>query len=107
VAGGASLSAGGGVGKIRRTKIVVETERLLVVRPRRARFEGWCEGCGSNVTLVGLDDAALMSGRSQREIVREVEAGTLHFSESESGVLLICLDTLLPKAHKPGKSNRT
>src|SRR5205085_131719 len=83
------------VGKIRRTRIVVETERLLVVRRGRARAGGWCEGCGASVTLVGLEEAAILSGRSQSEVARRVESGSLHFKESPRGVLLICLDSLL------------
>ena len=80
--------------KIRRTKIVVETERLLVVRSRRG-VEGRCEACGATARMVGLDEAAAVSGRSQRELVRRVDEGSLHFSESARGRLLICLNSLL------------
>ena len=80
--------------KIRRTKVVVETERLLYVRGRRGGAPTWCEGCGAAVMMVGLDEAALASGQSQREIVRRVESGALHFAEA-AGVLLVCLDSLL------------
>ena len=94
------------MGKIRRTKIVVETERLLVVRRGRARTQGWCEGCGAGVALVGLEEAAILSGRSQREIVRRVESGSLHFKESPRGVLLICLDSLLAGARPEGEGEQ-
>jgi hypothetical protein len=93
------------VGKIRRTRIVVETERLLVVRSRRARTEGWCEACGATVQMVGLEEAAIVSGRSQREIVRRIEAGSLHFNESARGVLHICLDSLLFEARAEGTTD--
>ena len=83
------------MGKIRRTKVVVETERLLYVRGRRGGDVAWCEGCGAAVRVVGLDEAALASGESQREIVRRVESGALHFKESAGGRLLLCLDSLL------------
>ena len=81
--------------KIRRTKVVVETERLLVVRARRGETASWCAACGAAVRMVGLDEAAIVSGRSQREIVRWVEAGSLHFTEAARGRLLVCLNSLL------------
>ena len=84
--------------KTRRTRIVVETERLLVVRTRRAGVASWCAACGGDVQMVGLDEAAQVSARSQREIVRRVEAGRLHFTESARGRLLICLNSLLADA---------
>ncbi|HYY95323.1 MAG TPA: hypothetical protein VE713_12460 [Pyrinomonadaceae bacterium] len=93
------------MGKIRRTSIVVETERLLVVRSRRARAQGWCEACGATVRMVGLEEAAIVSGRSQREIVRRVESGLLHFNESARGVLHICLDSLLAEARVEGMTD--
>lgn len=95
------------MGKIRRTRIVVETERLLVVRRGRGRApEGWCEGCGASATLVGLEEAAILCGASQREIVRRVDSGSLHFKESARGVLLICLDSLLASARAAGEGER-
>jgi len=84
-----------GGGMKRRTRIVVETERLLVVRRRRGQYEGSCGECGGSARLVGLDEAASVSGLSQREIVRQVEAGSLHFEESARGTLLVCLASLL------------
>ena len=82
------------MGKVRRTKIVVETQRLLVVRSGRGA-ECWCEGCGAAVRMLGLDEAAVVADRSQREIVRRIEAGSLHFRESAGGRLLICPNSLL------------
>ncbi|MFL6210418.1 MAG: hypothetical protein ACJ74W_16295 [Pyrinomonadaceae bacterium] len=93
--------------KIRRTKIVVETERLLVVRSRRGGGESWCAECGAAVRLIGLDEAAIVSGQSQREIVRCVEAGSLHFTESARGVLRLCLNSLLAEVRTREKGNRS
>ena len=88
--------------KVRRTKLVVETERLLVVRSRRS-VSAWCEGCGAATRMVGLDEATALGGLSQREIVRRVEAGAIHFTETEGGVLRVCLNSLLAQASAKGK----
>jgi hypothetical protein len=85
----------------RRTTIVIETERLLVVRSQGGTLqrssEQWCEHCGSLVTMIGLEMAAIVSATSEREIARRVEDGGLHFAESSQGVLLICLPSLWPE----------
>jgi hypothetical protein len=82
------------VGKIRRTEITVETERLLVVSRRGGAFEGWCEGCGRATRLLTAEEAARAAGLSLRALCRLVEAGQLHFTETEGGSLFICPDSL-------------
>jgi hypothetical protein len=81
----------------RRTRIVVETERLLIVRSGRGESMQWCEACGEVVRMVRLDEAALVTGSSQRDLVHRLDAGSLHFVELSRGVLLICLSSLLPE----------
>jgi hypothetical protein len=81
--------------KTRRTKITVETERLLVISRTRGAVESWCESCGAAARLVGLDEASALSGHDQRQLVHQVEDGSLHFIESPRGRLLICLNSLL------------
>lgn len=81
---------------MKRTRITVETERLLVVnRHRRARLEGWCAGCGKTVRLIRAEEAAALSGAGLREICRQVESDSLHYTETPDRVLLICFDSLL------------
>jgi len=93
------------MGKVRRTKIVVETQRLLVLRNGRGAV-CWCEGCGAAVRMLGLDEAAVVAECSQRELVRRVEAGALHLRESAGGRLLICLNSLLGRARAEGAGDR-
>ncbi|HEY0006107.1 MAG TPA: hypothetical protein VGB17_15110 [Pyrinomonadaceae bacterium] len=81
--------------KTRRTKITVETERLLVVSRGRGQVDGWCEICRAEVRLVGVEEAALVAGLGQRAIFRRIESGRLHFTETSRGALLICLESLL------------
>jgi hypothetical protein len=44
--------------------------------------------------MLAPEQIAAITGTSTRDIYRRVEAGELHFTETESGVLLICLDSL-------------
>jgi hypothetical protein len=83
--------------KSRRTRIVVETERLQIVRARPRRMEQWCEGCGAVVSMVPLDEAAVVAATSQRDMVHRIDAGSVHLVAVLHGVLFICLPSLLPE----------
>ena len=52
-----------------------------------------CSACGDEVRMVTIDQAAALTRISSREIYREVEAGMLHFIETE-GSVLICFNSL-------------
>ena len=78
----------------RRTQITIETERTLLIRQLRKRVDGWCAACGAMVELITAEQAAILTGLSQREICRQVEAGQLHFNETDDGRLFICLNSL-------------
>jgi hypothetical protein len=44
--------------------------------------------------MVTLNEAARITGISERAIFRGVEASMIHFIESESGALLVCVNSL-------------
>jgi hypothetical protein len=79
---------------MKRTKITVETDRLLVIR-RRQRFAlAWCAECAAEVRLATAEEAAVMVGLSLRDLCRRVEEGRLHFRETADGLLWICVNSL-------------
>ena len=81
--------------KIRRIRITVETERLMVISERGRTVEGWCGGCDDTVELIRPVEAAALCGISFRMISRQIEKGVLHYVETSDGVCLICLNSLL------------
>ena len=83
--------------KSRRTKVTIEREHLLVIR-RQRQAEGWCQTCCAEVRMIGVEEAAALTGISQRAIFRRIEGNHLHFSETPRGALLICLNSLLEEA---------
>jgi hypothetical protein len=89
-----SSLAAGKVSRVRRIKITVESERVLVVVHKKG-VEGWCPGCGASVRMVGLEEAVAIAAVSRRVIFRRMERRELHFSETTPAELLICLDSLL------------
>ena len=77
-----------------KTEITVETHRIHTIN-RSSRYRpAWCEECGKPVPMVTADEAAILARTSSRAIYQLIEARELHFVETSSGVVLICLDSL-------------
>lgn len=45
--------------------------------------------------MLTMDESARAVGVSERAICRRIEAGSLHFTETADGRVLICLNSLL------------
>jgi hypothetical protein len=78
----------------RKIEITVETHRLTVVRRRREPARGWCRQCEKEVLMLPPDEAAGKAGVSVRTVNRWVEAETIHFNETNRGLLLICANSV-------------
>ena len=78
----------------RRIEITVERHQVLTVKTRRISAAGWCAQCGIKVRMVTAEDASRIARVTPRTIYRWVETGRLHFTESQDGLLLICLKSL-------------
>ncbi len=75
--------------KIRKTtEVIIQTDRVLVLRKRTPSFLVACAECGA--ALVTPESAALAAGKRTRDIYREVENGQLHFMEMPDGKMLVC-----------------
>jgi len=75
-------------------KTAVEIHQLYVVRQQKNAAPEVCQQCPTAVaSLVTPDEAAMVTGRSTRMIYRWVEAGIIHFQETASGSLLVCLNS--------------
>ncbi len=81
--------------KKRRTEIAFELEQILVVRRRCASVAGWCSGCAGDVVMLTPDEAASMTAATTRALYRMVDAGTVHYTETPSGLIRLCLPSLL------------
>jgi hypothetical protein len=80
---------------MKRTKIIIETDRELVVSRRLETYFAWCDNCAGMVTMVTVDEAAALASESSRSIYRRVENGQLHFAETPEGRLFVCSNSLL------------
>jgi len=80
----------------KRTKITIETERLVVISQRKLSARAWCKSCGRQVVMVTVDEAARLARVSSRTVYRWVEDDLLHFAETADGRLLICRASIPP-----------
>lgn len=79
----------------KRTEVVVETHRTMVIRQSRHQAHAWCAECARLVDMITAAEAATVLGLSQRVLFRQIEVGQLHFKETDEGPLLICADSLV------------
>jgi SRSO17 transposase len=77
-----------------RTEIIVEKHQRIVIRSRRQTVIAWCEQCSVETLMLSPEKAAALVHTTVRDLCRRVEAGELHFIETESGALLVCSNSL-------------
>ncbi len=79
----------------RTTNFTIETERTLIFRNFGGQQAGWCVGCGADVQMATVAEAAREAGLSELAIYRLLDDGVLHFTEDADGRVLVCLNSLL------------
>lgn len=63
-----------------------------VIRQRLAPF--WCASCLKLVTMVAVEEAALMRPLDTQATENSCESHTLHTMQTSTGHLMICLSSL-------------
>lgn len=81
--------------KKRRTEIAFELDQIMVVKRRCGSVTGWCTRCELEVVMLTPDEAASITSATTRALYRMVDAGMIHFTETESGLIRLCLPSLL------------
>lgn len=76
----------------RRTEIKVEEVIRISRRPGAAPNVS-CPDCAA-AWMISPDEAALALGATTRSIYRWIEKGRVHFFESGSGTVLVCLRSI-------------
>jgi hypothetical protein len=87
--------------KKKTTIVTYESHERMTIRHQAARSFRWCAECGNDVWMVTPNEAASISLTDTRAIFRLVEAGKIHFFETETGELLVCSRSLDGGLAKP------
>lgn len=78
----------------KRTVTTIETHQIVLVRRPEGAAPAWCPACLKEVDTASIEQAALLTGISLRDICRRVGDDQLHFIETADGGL-VCLPSLL------------
>jgi hypothetical protein len=81
--------------KKRRTEIAFELEQTMIVKRRSGSASGWCNDCALEVVMLTPDEAASITSTTTRALYRLVDAGTIHFTETEGGLIRLCFPSVL------------
>jgi hypothetical protein len=67
----------------------------MVVKRRSGSVSGWCPGCELEVVMLTPDEAASITSTATRALYRLVDDGMIHFTETQAGLIRVCLPSLL------------
>jgi hypothetical protein len=83
------------VAKTRRTEKVVEIHEFYVIRSVSGSMPALCWECAAgDAIMVPPEQAAVLAQVSVRMIYRWVETGTIHYRESSTGSIIVCVKSL-------------
>lgn len=73
---------------IRKTNVFIKTERKFIVRQQSADGFVVCERCGEPMILAQM--SVDLCGISSRVIYRLIDAGEIHFVETDENEIYVC-----------------
>lgn len=76
-----------------RRQFVITAEKIETYTVRQEppqAFQTYCEMCDPKVSCLTVDQTVTVTGLGARTIFRLIEAGEVHFLETEEGHLLLC-----------------
>lgn len=76
------------------TEITIEATESVTIRRAAGSVRIACPQCEPAGEMVTLDEACALFRVGVRSLCREIEAGRLHFQETASGSIFICLHSL-------------
>jgi hypothetical protein len=76
----------------RKIEVLVHTRRRFTLRQPFADANSLCADCGG--VMLAAEQTAIVCGTTGRNVYRIVEAGNTHFTETDTGVLLVCPNSL-------------
>ena len=87
-------------------EVVIEIERIQLVRKRAKTNVHYCEKCGGESDFVGLDDAARLFEVERTQLFNFIQRNGSHFIDDISGEKQICLASLLERMRTIGSGKK-
>jgi hypothetical protein len=79
----------------KRTQIIIETERILLISRRSDSSILWCERCDKPLPMLTIEEAAIVMRVSIEEILRRIEDRQLHCLRLPAGMVRVCPNSLM------------
>ena len=80
--------------KVRRREILVETEQILLFINKSKKNYLRCIKCGGNALMLPPALIAEVLDFSSRIIYRQIESGRIHFVESDTYQMFVCINSI-------------
>jgi hypothetical protein len=77
-----------------RTEVFIETSEILIIKRNRTFVRTWCKDCEREVSMLPLQEAALLTGYDVKAIYSMIENQHIHFCYLKSASPSICLRSL-------------
>jgi hypothetical protein len=77
-----------------RTEVFIETSEIFIIKRQRTFVRAWCAGCGREVSMLPLQQAALLTGHSVEAIRSMMESQRIHVRYQNLESPRICLRSL-------------
>ena len=87
-------------------EVIIEIERIQLVRKRAKTDLHYCEKCEGPSDFVGLDDAARLFEVGRTQLFNFIQTNGSHFIDDISGGKQICLASLLERMRTIGGANK-
>lgn len=87
-------------------EIVVEFERVQIVRRRARALMFLCRECADEVDFIGLLEAATLFSTPSDTLLEFIRINRTHFLTGVDGEIMICLTSLLSALRKHSPNSR-
>lgn len=84
--------------KRKKTTIITETDRLLILNKQSGAVEGWCDDCDDLVGMLRPEQALALAAFRLGAVYRSPELGKLRRPEESAESVQACLGSLLKPA---------
>lgn len=85
-------------------EIVIEIERVRMIKKRAKTMLEHCAGCGKVSDVVAHSEAALLFETSTRDLFQFIKQHDCHYHLGESGDINLCVTSLIEQMQRSHKS---
>ena len=77
-----------------RTEVFIETSETLIIKRNLNFVRSWCNGCERKVSMLSIQEAALLTGHDVKAIRSMIENRHIHFCYLKPETPSVCLRSL-------------